>query len=217
MTVSSQNPALFGGHVVIGKSLYWSSKLQAFVIGQIELGPDFHLELIDHRPFLGDLDLGRIEIGRTQGCDVVFLGQLLETLQHDLGLDLIEHILMEAAFDHFARRLAGPKPRDRRIHDQLAVLLIQTAVDVGAIDRDLDVLFARPGVAHFDGLFELLRLFFGGGLRGRLGGRRPAFALVRFLISHRSLPPKVKKAENAGPTGPPGSGVRQAFSAAKSG
>ena len=155
----------------------WTGRreLEALVIGQVELRPDLDLELVDERPLVGDLDLGRVDVGRAERGDVVVLGELFEAGQQHLGLDLVADLLLEAAFDDLARRLAGPEAGHVGVGDQLAELLVEAVVDVRAVDGDLDVLLARADVVDLDRLVELGRLLvlavLGHGRGGAFGGR----------------------------------------------
>ena len=65
--------------------------------------------------------------------------------------------------------LPGRKPETLASADQFAELLAEAAVDVLAIDGDLDVLLARADVLDLDGLVEL------DGLLALLGDGRGAF------------------------------------------
>src|SRR5262249_3610877 len=73
-------------------------------------------------------------------------------------------------------------------------LLAESAVDVLAIDRDLDVLLARADVADLDSLGELGRRLGGGRrlavlvlMRGRGGFFRGCFVSHEFLLSFAAI------------------------------
>ena len=81
------------------------------VIRQVELGPHLDVELVDERPFLGDLDLRRVEFGRAEGGDGLLLGQLLQAGHQHLRLDLLGHAVVVLLLDHLAGRFARPEAR----------------------------------------------------------------------------------------------------------
>ena len=148
--------------------------LESLVIGQIELRPNLDLEFINERSLARQLDVGRIDVRSAQRRDVVVLGKLLQAGQQHLALDLIADLLLKAAFDDAARRLAGPEAGHIGIGDQLTDFLAEAAVDVLAIDRDVDVLLAWADIADIDGLLELDRL--------RGGGRHLALLMLVFMF-----------------------------------
>ena len=174
LAVGRQQPAFFLRDVLLGEGVDRPADLEALVVGQVELRPNLDLELVDERPLARQLDVGRIDVGARQRGDVVVLGELLQAGQQHLALDLIADLLVEAALDDAARRLAGPEAGHVGVGDQLAELLVEAAVDVLAIDRDLDVLLARADVADLDGLLELDRL--------RGGGRHLALLMLVFMF-----------------------------------
>src|SRR5262249_34394677 len=160
-------------YIVIGDGPHRPLEFQALVVRQVELWPDFYVELVDERPTGRNLNLQRVDVGRRQRSNVVLLGQLLQALQEHFGLDLIRYVLAEALLDDLPRRLAGPEAGHVGVHHELAVLLVEAGVDVRPLNRYLDVLLTRADVGHFNRLVQLLRRFFFavrgfGGLR-RLG------------------------------------------------
>src|SRR5207237_1175148 len=88
-----------------------------------------------------------------------FLGQLFETGEEDLALDLIVNVLAEFALDDRLGRLAGPKAGNPRLADELLEFLLEAGVNVGPMHGDLDVLLARTHVLDVHGLLELLLFF----------------------------------------------------------
>ena len=87
-------------------------------------------------------------VGRGERGDVLLLGQLLQAGHQDFAADLVLDLLPVEPLDQLSRRLARAEPLDVRavLRDQFAVFLVQPGVDVGAIDRDLDVFLDRKSV-----------------------------------------------------------------------
>src|SRR5437016_2413969 len=84
-----------------------SPELEALVVGQIELGTDLHVKLVDEIALVGNIERGGINVGRAQGSHIEVVGQLLQAGEQKLGADLLVDFLLEFADDDAARRLAG--------------------------------------------------------------------------------------------------------------
>ena len=62
LAVGRQQPAFLALDVLVGEGVDERVELQALVVGQVELRPDLDLELVDQRPFLRQLDAGRVDV-----------------------------------------------------------------------------------------------------------------------------------------------------------
>ena len=153
-----QEPAHLVLDVLVGELVGRLAELHALVVGQVELGPDLDVELVDERPARPAApDLSGVEFGRGERGDVRVLGELLEAGHQDFAADVLGDGRLELALDVLARGLAGAEPGDGggAVLEQLVELLLEPLVDGVAVDGDLDVLLARADVGDLDGLLEL--------------------------------------------------------------
>ena len=150
-----QQPAFFLGDVLLGEGADRAFDLEAAIVGQVEFGPDFHLEFVDEWPFLGNFQLGRVEVGHAQGRDLLLFAQLFQAGHEHGHLDLVVDLLAKLADDDLARGLAGPEAGHHGVAFQFLDLFIDQRVDVVPAHGHLDVLLAGADVLDLDDLVEL--------------------------------------------------------------
>ena len=84
-----------------------------------------------------------------------------------LAADLVGDFFVVPTCDYLARRLALAEAGHDGLLDQLRKLGVEEFVDGGALDRDLDVLFARANVGDIDDLLQFFGDRFATVFRGR--------------------------------------------------
>ena len=123
---------------------------QSLVVGQIELGPHLHVELILEISLFGDLDHVDIEIGFVDRFQVVVFGELFEAADKQFLLDLVGQFTTESLGDQSCRHVPLAKPGDLGRVRQFSDGNIVNGVDVGARHLDDDVTQAGTRLGDLD-------------------------------------------------------------------
>ena len=120
---------------------------QVLVLGQGEVGADFHIHLEDHRPVIGQLDGVDVEVRLRDRIELVLLVELFQAGHQQGLLDLAGDLLAKPLLDELARGMAGPEAGDHGLLGHVAERVLELLLDIRARDADLQMFLARPDFA----------------------------------------------------------------------